>query len=275
MGMRISTNVSSIAAQRALNQQTKAKDKATAALSTGKRINRASDDAAGLAIAENMNSDMRSTQQARSNAFNAISAIQVGEGGLNEVSNILVRLKELGVQSASDTLSDKERVYIHQEASSLKDEMDRIVKTTKFGEKNMLDGSSPEFDFHVGVGSGSENIISYKIEGSASASDLNVDDLDLTSKSGARSLLGNVDQAINKVSKMRAGFGAIQSRLETTVAQLDSNYENIASARSKIMDADIAQEASKLASATILQNSATSLLAQVNQEPYSALKLLG
>lgn len=275
MGLRVTTNMASIAAQRSLSTQTKRQDHASQALASGQRIVRSADDAAGLAIAEGMKADLRGTQQARSNAFNAISAIQVGEGGLAEMSNLLTRLRELGVQSASDTIGDKERVYLQLEAKSLTEEFDRIAKTTKFGDKNLLDGSSPVLEFHVGSNGGKENIITYTADGNVTPEELNMDSVDVSSKSGARDLLGNIDSALEKVSKTRASFGAMQSRLESTVNGLDVKTENLSSARSRIMDADVARESSELASATMLQNASISVLSQANQQPYAAMKLLG
>lgn len=275
MGLRVTTNMASISAQRSLSMQSKKQEHASQALSSGNRIVRASDDAAGLAIAEGMKSEIRATAAARSNAFNAISAVQVGEGGLSEMSNLITRLRELGVQSASDTIGDKERVYLQQEAKSITEEMDRISKTTKFGDKLLLDGSNPVFDFHVGSNDQKENIITYKMDGNATVDELNLSSVDISSKDGARELLSYTDSALEQVSKMRAGFGAIQSRLESTVNGLDVKSENLNAARSRIMDTDIARESSELASATMLQNASISVLQQANQQPYAAMKLLG
>jgi flagellin len=275
MGLRVTTNMASIYAQRSLAVQSKRQDHASQSLASGYRIVKAADDAAGLAIAEGMKAELRGTQQARSNAFNAISAIQVGEGGLSEMANLLTRLRELGVQSASDTIGDKERVYLQLEASSLTQEFDRVAKTTKFGDKNLLNGSSPEFEFHVGANGDAENIITYVSDGNVTPEELGLEGVDVSSKAGARDLLGNIDGALEKVSRMRASFGAMQSRLESTVNGLDSKFENLSAARSRIMDADVARESSELASATMLQNASLSVLQQANQQPYSAMKLLG
>lgn len=275
MGLRVSTNMASIAAQRSLGMQTKRQEHASQALASGSRIVRASDDAAGLAISEGMKSDLRGTQMARNNAFNAISAIQVGEGGLAEATNLLTRLRELGVQSASDTIGDKERAYLNQEARSIVEEIDRIAKTTKFGDKNLIDGTSPTFDFHVGSTGAKENIITFTSDGNASSDALGIEGLDIADKSGARDLLNNIDEAIAKVSKFRAGFGAMQSRLESTVNGLDIKTENLSAARSRITDADVAKESSELASSNMLQSAAISVLSQANQQPLVAMKLIG
>ncbi len=275
MGLRIATNMASISSQRAMGMQTKRQEHAAQSLASGSRIVRAADDAAGLAIAEGMKSEIRGTAQARNNAFNAISAMQVGEGGLSEQTNLLTRLRELAVQSASDTLGDKERNYLQLEAGSLVDEIDRISKTTKFGDKNLLDGSQSGMEFHVGATAGKENIIAYKSDSNATIGELGIDSVNISSKDGARDLLTNVDSAIEKVSKMRAGFGAMQSRLESTVTGLDVRSENLSAARSRIADADIAKESSEMASATMLQQAALSVLSQANQQPMVAMKLIG
>lgn len=275
MGLRVTTNIASISAQRSLAKQAAKQENASQKLASGQRIVRAADDAAGLAIAEGMKSEIRATGMAKSNAFNAISAIQVGEGGLSEMTNLITRLRELGVQASSDTIGDKERVYLQQEAKTITEEVDRIAKTTKFGDVNMLDGSSNTLEFQVGSNANRENIITHKSEGNATAGELGLDSVDISNKGGARDLLGVTDQALDKVSRLRSGFGSLQSRLESTVTGLDIKSENLSQARSRIADADIAKESSELASATMLQNAAIGVLSQANQAPYSAMKLIG
>ncbi|MFZ4405195.1 MAG: flagellin [Pseudobdellovibrionaceae bacterium] len=274
MGLRIATNMASISAQKVLSKQQKRAEHAAAVLASGSRIVNASDDAAGLAISENLKGQTRGIAQARNNAFNAVSAIQVSEGGLSEISNILVRLRELGIQAASDTIGDRERGFINLESKMLKEEADRIAKTTVFGDKNLLDGSGKELEFQVGAFATKENIIKYDLSSNATASEIGIDGIDMTDKSGARDSLESVDEALVKVNSMRANFGAIQSRLDSTVSNLDVQYENLSAANSRIRDADIAKETSEMASATILQNAAVSVLAQANQFPSVALKLL-
>lgn len=275
MGLRVTTNMASIAAQRSLAQQTKKQEHSSQALASGSRIVRAADDAAGLAIAEGMKSELRANQMARSNAFNAISAVQVGEGGLSEMTNLITRLRELGVQSASDTIGDKERSFLQQEAKSITEEIDRITKTTKFADKVLLDGSSQQLEFFVGTNANRENVITFKSESGVTVSDLDLNSVDISDKNGARELLSVADKALDSVSRMRAGFGAMQSRLESTVNGLDIKNENVSAARSRITDADVARESSEMASATMLQNAAINVLAQANQQPYAAMKLIG
>ncbi len=274
MGLRIATNTASIAAQRSLGAQQKRAEHSSEALSSGSRIVHASDDAAGLAISENLRSQTRGIAQARNNAFNATSSIQVSEGGLNEVSNILIRLRELGVQAASDTIGDRERGFLNNEAQQLTQEVDRIAKTTTFGDRKLLDGSGGELEFQVGAFAGKENIIKYDTKADATTSELGIDGLSVAEKSDARDALGLIDDAFNKVSTMRANFGAVQSRLESTVSNLDVQFENLSAANSRIRDTDVAKETAEFTSANILQSAAISVLAQANQVPQMALKLL-
>lgn len=274
MGLRIATNTASIAAQRVLGKQQKRAEHSASALASGSRIVNASDDAAGLAISENFKGQMRGIAQARNNANNAISFAQVGEGGLSEVTNILVRIRELGVQAASDTISDTERGFLNNEAQQLIQEADRIAKTTTFGNAKLLDGSGGKLDFHVGAYGSKENIISFDFDADATTSSLGVDGISVAEKGDARDTLAAVDEAMLKVGSLRANFGAIQSRLETTVSNLDVSYENLAASNSRIRDTDIAKETAEMASASILQNTAVSVLAQANQLPNVALKLV-
>ncbi len=274
MGLRISTNVASINAQRQLGtQQTKASH-ALAALSSGSRIVNAADDAAGLAISENIKGQTRGLAMARQNAFNAGSLVQVSEGGLGEINNILIRLRELGVQAASDNIGDDERAFLDQEVQQLVLESDRIAKTTRFGSKQLLDGSGDELEFQVGAFAGDENIINYKMSADATASKLGISGVSVDSKGSARDLLSSVDDAMKDIGKMRADFGAVQSRLNTTTSNLDIQHENLSAANSRIRDADIAKESADLASSQVLQQAAISVMAQANQQPAMALRLL-
>ncbi len=275
MGLRISTNMPSISAQRVLQVQQKRMEHSTQALASGSRIVQAADDAAGLAISESLKGQVRGIAQARNNAFNAGSAIQVSEGGLNEINNILIRLRELGIQAASDNIGEKERGFLNEEAQQLIQESDRIAKTTRFGDKMLLDGSGGEQEFQVGAFAGDENVIKYTLSTDARASELGVDGISVEDKGSARSSLATIDEALNKIGTMRANFGSIQSRLNATVSNLDIQYENLSSANSRIRDTDIAKETSEIASAQILQQAAVGVLAQANTFPGMALKLIG
>lgn len=275
MSLRINTNLASINAQRNLETQQKRNTHAMKALSSGSRITQAADDAAGLAISEKLRADISGMQMARKNAENAVSFIQVGEGGLNEVNNILVRLRELGVQGASDTVGDQEREFLNMEAQALMEEVDRISHTTKFGEKNLLDGSMTEMEFQVGVNSDEHSTIRFKTEANATTSNLGINGLEFDSKSGARDALDLIDEAIVKVGGMRANYGALQNRLDSTVRTIDVQNESLSAANSRIRDADIAHESAELTSSQILQQASVGMLAQANQAPAAVLQLLG
>ncbi|QDK36637.1 flagellin [Bdellovibrio sp. NC01] len=275
MGLRIATNTASIAAQRVLGTQQKRSEHSAQALASGSRIVHAADDAAGLAISENFRGQLRGISAARNNANNAISFAQVGEGGLSEVSNILVRLRELGVQAASDTIGETERGFLNKETQQLLQEADRIAKTTTFGNRKLLDGSGGDLQFQVGANAGEDNMIKVTFDADATASNLGIDGIAMADKGDARDSLEKIDKALVKVSEMRAGFGATQSRLESTVSNLDVSYENLSAANSRIRDTDVAKETAELASANILQNTAVSVLSQANMLPNVAMKLVG
>ncbi len=276
MGLRINTNIAAVSAQRVLSKQQARLEHSQQALASGSRIVKAADDAAGLAVSENIRGQLAGIKAARNNAFNAQSLIQVSEGGLNEISNILIRLRELGVQAASDTVSDVEREFLDQEAQQLVAESDRIARSTRFGNKALLDGNGEEFEYHVGpFAEESENVIRYKIEADATTGTLGIDGVGLADKGSARGTLESVDDALVKIGKMRADFGAVQSRLQMTTSNLDIQNENLTAAKSRIADADIAYETSEMTSAQILQAASVGVLAQANQNGASALKLIG
>jgi flagellin len=274
MGLRINTNLASITAQRHLGTQQQRAEHSLAALASGTRIVHASDDAAGLAISESIRGQVAGNKMARMNSFNAISAVQVAEGGLNEISNIMIRMRELGVQAASDNISETERGFLQTEAAQMLEEADRIAKTTRFGNQRLLDGSGHEQEFQVGAYGGPENVIKYKLDANATAGALGYDGVSMATKSDARSSLENVDKILERIAKMRADFGAVQSRLQVTTTNLDTQVENLSAAKSRISDTDVAYETSELASANILQNAGVSVLAQANQFPMSAMKLI-
>lgn len=277
MALRIATNVPSLTAQRALNGNQRTTDGAMAQLSTGSRINRAADDAAGLSISENLKSNIRSYTQAGRNAQDGISMVQVAEGGMSEVVNMINRFRELAVQASSDTLGDRERGFIQEEVDQLKLEIQRIAESTQFGDKKLLNGEGDEFDFQVGIHGDPElNSISYDTRVTdVTLGTLGLDSLDMSSKSGARSALPDVDEALTRVNGYRAKLGALQNRLITTTENISSAHENLSSANSRVRDADIAQASADLTKGNILQNATTSILAQANVNPQMALKLVG
>ncbi|MGE0632668.1 MAG: flagellin [Pseudobdellovibrionaceae bacterium] len=277
MGLRISTNVASINAQRSMAGSQREIQKAFSQLASGSRITKAADDAAGLSISENLKSTIRSMTQASRNANDGISMIQVAEGGLGEVSNILTRLRELGIQAASDTVGERERGFVNNEVQQLKAEMQRIAETSRYGNTNLLDGSGEVFDFQVGVNNiESQDRISFDAGAmNAQTGNLGVDGLDFSTKEGAQSALEQLDTAQVQVNGFRSTLGALQNRLISTSDNLGVTHENFSAANSRVRDADIAAATSEMTKNNILLNATTSVLAQANQFPALSMKLLG
>lgn len=277
MGMRITTNIASINAQRTLTSSQNSIQKSFAQLSSGSRITKAADDAAGLGISENLKSQIRSLAQSSRNANDGISMVQVAEGGLNEVSNILTRIRELGVQAASDTVGDQERGYINKEVSQIRDELQRISTTTRFGSTSLLDGTGKKFDIQVGINNDDfQDRISFDSSAlNATTSELEVDSIDFSSKDGAQEALMIVDSAQQKVAGFRANLGALQNRFQSTVENLGVQHENLSSANSRIRDTDIASATSEAARNNVLLQSSAAILSQANQIPSLALKMIG
>lgn len=275
MGLRINTNVASINAQRQLFKNQRRLEHAQAAMGSGKRIINAADDAAGLAISENIRGQVSGLKMAKQNALNAQSLIQVSEGGLNEISNIMIRLRELGVQAASDNVSDVEREFLDQEAQQLVDEAERIAQSTRFGNKLLLAGEQEEMEFHVGPYGGEENVVRAQVAADATTSTLGIDGASVADKDSARDTLSAVDEAMIQLGKIRADFGAVQSRLIATNSNTEIQFENLSAAQSRIADADIAYESAEMASAQILQSSAINVLAAANSNGAAAMKLIG
>ncbi len=277
MGFRINTNVSSIAAQRSLIINNRETESTLNKLSSGTRITKASDDAAGLAISEKMKANIRSTKQADRNANDGISMIQTAEGGLNEVSSILTRMRELAIQTSSDTVGDVERGMTNMEYQNLKLELERISQVTEFNGKKLLNGEGDKYDFQVGVNNDAfQDRISYDAGVvNSKVSSLGVDELEVSTKEGSQSSLSALDQAIEKVSGHRAYLGAIQNRLVSTSNNLQVNAENMSAANSRIRDVDYAEATATKAKNDILGAAGTSVLAQANMSSQNALKLIG
>lgn len=276
MGLRITTNVPAINATRNLANSQRLQEKAANQLSSGYRINKSADDAAGLAISESMKAQIRSSIQARRNANDGISLIQVAEGGLSEVSNTLTRIRELGIQAASDTVGDRERALINLEVKQLKSEIDRTAQNTKWSDTHLLNGDSKTFDFQVGVNATEfDNIAFDSSKNVATLDGLNISDVDMSSKEGARGALAQIDEAQNRINGMRADIGSLQNRLTSTVDTLAVTEENLAAANSRIRDTDIAAATAESARNQVLLQAGTAALAQANQTNQLALKLLG
>lgn len=277
MGMRINTNISSIAAQRALGVTKNNLDNNFRKLSTGERITRSSDDAAGLAISEKLKGHIRGLRQAKRNSDDGISLIQTAEGGLNEVSSLVIRLRELAVQAASDTVGDTERGFSDIEFQNLKDEIERIAKGSEFNGRKLLDGSGGLVEIQVGIHNDAINDrIKYdSSETDASLQSLGINYETIENKEGAQLSLSKLDDALLRINGVRANLGALQNRLQSTSNNLMVTEENYSAANSRIRDVDVAAETAELAKNNILTQAGVSVLSQANQNSNAALKLLG
>ena len=277
MGLRINTNVTSLAAQRTLSANNAEQATTLGKLSSGSRIVKSADDAAGLAISEKLKAQIRGVNQAERNANDGISLIQTAEGGLSETSSILIRLRELAVQSSSDTVGDAERKYTDLEYQNLKQEMERISQVTEFNGKKLLNGSGDKFDLQVGINNDDfQDRIKYDAaKQNAGLEALGVAELSVGTKESSQTSLAAVDMAIQNVSGQRAELGAVQNRLTSTINNLQTSSENLSAANSRIRDTDFAAEAAKNTKMSILTSAGTSVLSQANSQGQSALKLIG
>lgn len=287
MALRINYNFESVSAQRNLTGTQTSFFRAIEQLSSGLRINKAADDAAGLAVSEKLKNQVRGLNQAQRNAQDAISLLQTAEGALNETHNLLARMRELSIQSANDTLTASDRVHIQDEVNQLLSEVDRIAASTQFNKAILLNGSATNTVFHVGpnaeptVRTGS-NEITFSIS-SASAGTLAISALgsgstgqmsSMSFQTSANAAISTLDAAIESVSTTRGQIGAMQNRLQSTINSLGIAAENTGAANSRIRDADVAQSVSEMVKNQILQQSTMAVLAQANQAPQMALQLL-
>lgn len=277
MGMRINTNVSALNAQKNLYMTGLNQARSMSRLASGQRINQAADDAAGLAISENLKGQIRGLRQANRNANDGISLVQIAEGSLNEVSNMLIRLRELGVQASSDTIGDTERKFLDVEYQQLKSEVQRVTEATSYNGYDLLNGTGGVIDIQVGV---NNDPFKDRISFNSGAANSSLEALGLVAESvetkeGAQFSLQSVDNALVSVNAIRANFGAMQNRLQSTSNNLLVYDENISAANSRIRDADVAAESSELTRNNILMQAGVSVLGQANQMNQLALKLLG
>ena len=306
MGLRIRTNMASINAQRRLELSTKGLTDSAGKLASGKRINKAADDAAGLAISANLSSDIRSLTQSRRNANDGVSLVQTAEGSLEETTNMLTRLRELAVQAASDTVGATERGFINKEFVALKDEIDRIANATEFNGTRLITGQNDLPDeiknqdgtFPMEVQVGKDYFESGSVDGIENRNQVNIIKIDLgninaftdgegsldigradegtntLTKHDAQMSINKLDDAIVKVSDYRSYLGSIQNRLNSTIDNLGVTVENLSAANSRIQDTDFAEETARYTSNKILQSAGTSVLGQANQQPQVAMTLM-
>ncbi len=276
MGLRINTNTQSMQAQRSLSKVGREQSDVYSQLASGNRINKAGDDAAGLAISEKLKAEIRGSQQASRNAGDGISMIQTAEGGLNEVSNILVRLRELSVQAASDTIGENERKFSDMEYQQMTSELQRISESTEFNGIKLLNGEGEKMEFQIGTKNNEfqDRIAFNPSDSSATLGALEVEGTKVLTKQDAQTNLEKIDGAINKVNSNRANLGALQNRLQSTMSNLEVKTENLAASNSRIRDTDVAHASAELARTNIVSSAVTSVLASANQNPASALRLI-
>lgn len=292
MGLRIRTNVSSLTAQRFMNGNNQDMKNSLDRLSSGYRINKSSDDAAGLAISENLRGKIRSLNVAKRNANDAISMVQVAEGSMNEMTNILIRLRELSVQAATDTVGERERSFLNREYVQLVDELDRIGQVTEFNGLHLFDKENENTSFTIQVGQNSTpdsdvdpNIIKINLEGLKFDSETlelgkeaeigpAAGETEGPSRESIAEKITTLDNALLRIASERASLGATQNRLNSAISNLEVSVENQEIAKSRIKDVDFASETAKLTQANIMRASNTSVLAQANAAPEIALQLL-
>ena len=285
MAVRIFNNIPSLNGQRLLGVNNNRLAQSVERISSGIRINRAADDAAGLAISEALRSDIRASRQAVRNANDGISLINIAEGALNEQASILIRLRELASQASTGTVGSTERQTIQLEFDALRLEIDRIAATTEFNGQNLVDGSlassvssGNQIFIQVGIDSSADSQINLNTSINLTAvtsSSLSIDTLSVTSSEGALSALDSINTSIGTVTQGRGKVGAVQNRLARTIANLSVGVENLVSAESQIRDADIAEEVAKLTRNQILVQASTAMVGQANLIPQSVLQLLG
>ncbi len=273
MAIRINSNLPALDAQRSLSSVSNRLERNFQHLSTGLRISTAADDAAGLGISERLKAQIASLTQAQRNANDGISLTQTAEGSLNEVSNILIRMRELATESANGTVSSSDKDTLNSEFTDLISEVDRIAKSSDFNNVKLLDGSTTSITFQVGSGVTTNDTISVSLTSSL-GSDLGISTLDISSAGSSTTAITAIDAAIDTVSSTRGRLGAAQNRLESTISNLGVSIESLSAANSRIADVDVAAETADLTRNSILQQAAISVLAQANVQPQSALRLL-
>jgi flagellin len=262
-------------ASNALNKTQAGLSHTLAKISSGLRVTKAADDAAGSAVASNLQTVARSGRQAIRNANDGISIIQTAEGATKEVLNILDRMRELAVQSASETLEDGERVYIDDEFEQLSDEVERIAQATEFNDLQLADGTKTTLSVQVGVTSGTESQLTITL-GDLTVTNLLVDTttIDLTNATTARSAIDTIDNAIDSVNTVRAGYGAVQNRIDSSISNMTTYVESLSAAESQIMDTDYAHETAEMTKLQVMQQAGTAALAQARTINQSVISLL-
>ena len=284
MALVVRTNMASINSLNALNRSNKALSETFGRISSGLRINKAADDAAGLAVAENLDATVRSLHMAKRNVNDGLGVIQTAEGATNEVANILKRMRELAIQSSSETLESTERAYIDTEFDQLRDEIDRIANVTEFNGVGLtrgtgLNGASvtglASLEVQAGVNNTADDRITITLGNMTQSTGLSLGSVDLATATSAQAAISEIDTALDSVNTIRANYGAISNRLESTLRSIETYAENLKSAESQIRDADFAHEAAEMSKLQIMQQAGTAILGQANQINQGAVRLLG
>lgn len=276
MAFTIQTNSLANTAMRNLNNTEERMTGVVQKLATGSRIVRAADDPAGLAISDQMNATIRSMNQAQRNAQDAVSLIQVFEGGTTEISNMLIRIRELSIQASSDTVGERERAMLNLEVQELKSEITRVARTTTYMDRELLAGEEVKLEFQVGVNNdpSKDRIVFNPGNTDLTSGGLNVEGIDVSARTNAQGGLENIDKAIVQVNELRAKIGSTQNRLQTTINTQGIYVENLSNAKSRIRDADMAAETTNLTRETILRQAGVAVLQAANENPKLALQLL-
>ncbi len=274
MALTVNTNLASMNAMTKLASSGRGLSTSLERLSSGLRINKGADDAAGLAVANNLSAQSSSLKVAHRNASDGVSVIQIAEGATSEVGSIVERMRELGVQSASETLADSERAYIQDEYDELVAEVDRIAAVTEFNGVALGDGTNATLNVQVGIGSTANDQIAVTL-GDLNSTTLGIDGLDLSTAASAQATLTTFDTAIDTLNSYHSSYGSAQNRIESAMTNLETYTDNLSSAESVIRDADFATEAAEMAKYQVMQQAGLSVLAQANQMSQGALKLIG
>jgi flagellin len=275
VALSISTNVESLRANRELADTARSHSRTLQRLSSGDRITSSGDDAASLSISEKLKGSIRSYQAAQRNSQDGISIVQTAEGGMQETQNMLIRLRELSMQAASDTLGDDERGFVNAEFQHLKDEIKHIANNTVYDGQHLLNGTGHNRDFQIGIDHDAESTLSFRSEtANILPSALGIVSSDISTKDGARDGLAVLDAAISKVSENRATLGGIQSQLASHLHNIDTQKVNLTETNSRMRDTDMASESSKEASEHIRQDAGTAVIAQTNDMPKAVVRLL-
>lgn len=273
MGLRIGAQVGLLPISTQMKKTQVEMERSMAQLASGSRIPRASDDSASYAISEQLRSQSEGYKAAESNINNAMAMLHVAEGGLNEQNNLLIRMRELAIQSSSDTVTDVERSFLDQEFRELRSEVDRLASVTRYGKRSLLSGSGDHLSFQVGAQKGKDYQINFKLDKNTSGDSLNISGLEVGHIDDAQSAIADIDTALESVGSARAAFGAIQSRLEHSYNHASEQADNLDEAKSRIADVDVASALTRFTAAQVKSQMQIGVFAQANSSANAVLRL--